>query len=101
MRKFANGILMSKIYFGAEVWAGAPKYMIKKLSHFQLEAARICIGPKSKQWSSTSLLKELKWPSVQMIAQLASAKLTHRILKDSIPEVISHRIKLKMQTKNN
>ena len=98
MRTFANGILMSKLYFGAEVWAGAPKYIIKKISHFQPEAARICIGPKAKQWFSTSLQKELKWPNIQMIAQLTSAKLAHRILKDGKPVVLSHRMKSGIQT---
>ena len=97
IRKFANGIFMSKILYGAEVWAGAPKYILKSLQHLQLDAARTCIGPSSKQWSTTHLLKTMKWPSIQMIAQLSSAKLTHKILTKGVPETIHHKITSGMQ----
>ena len=104
-KMLASGIFMSKIYYWAEIWAGAPKYLLKIIQHLQLEAARICIGRKSKQWSTTHLLKEMKWPSVQMIAQLSSAKITHKILMAGRPEVLHHRIVRQMQkqriTRNN
>ena len=96
LRKLANDIFMSKLLYGAETWAGAPKFIIKRIQHIQLEAATTIIGPKSTRWSTTSLLKEMKWLGVPQIAQLWSAKLTHSILLSNQPEVLSHRITSKM-----
>ena len=36
VRQFANGIFMSKLTYGAEIWVGAPAYLINKLQHLQL-----------------------------------------------------------------
>ena len=105
MRMFANGILMSKIEYGAEVWAAAPAYILKKLASIQLEAARTVLGYQTKRWSATHLLKEMKWVSVQQLATLASAKLSHKILTTSQPAVLSYRILSKINhtrtTRNN
>ena len=89
---------MSKIYYGAEVWAGAPQYILKEIQHIQLDAARLCLGIHTKQWSTTRLLKEMKWPSIRMIAQLSSAKITHRVLTAGSPEVLAHRLIAQMPT---
>ena len=102
---FANGILMSKIEYGAEVWAAAPAYILKKLASIQLEAARTVLGQKTRRWTATHLLTEMKWVSVQQLAILASAKLAHKILTTSQPAVLSHRILSKINhsrpTRNN
>ena len=71
---------MSKILYGAKIWAGAPKYILKTIQHLQLEVALVMIGPKSIRWSTTTLLKEMGWQSIAQLLQLASAKLTQRCL---------------------
>ena len=40
---------------------GGPLYLKKKIKSIQLEAARLAIGPKSRMWSATTLLKNMKW----------------------------------------
>ena len=83
MKMFANGIVMSKLEYGAEAWAGAAAYILKHLQSIQIEAMRTVQGPQSKRWSSTHLLKELNWLSINQLAQIAYAKLTHNILLTS------------------
>ena len=56
MRMLANGIFMSKLEYGAEIWASAPEYILKNLQSIQLEAARTVLGPRTKRWSKTTLL---------------------------------------------
>ena len=92
MRMLASGILMSKLEYGTEVWGSAPEYMLKTLQSTQLEAARTVLGPRTKRWSKTSLLKEMKWPSVHQLAQLASAKLSHKILRSSQSAALAYRM---------
>ena len=92
LKMIANGIIMSKFQYGAEVWADAPKYIIKVLQSIQLEAARTIIGPLSKRWSRTHLLKELNWLSIEQIGTLASVKLTHKIRASSQPAALAYRI---------
>ena len=89
MRQFANGIFMSKLSYGAETWVGAPQYLIDKLQHLQLEAARICIGPKSRYYAKTTLLKTMNWIDVRSTAQFSTAKLIHQILHTEQPALLS------------
>ena len=96
LKMLANGIVMSKFQYGAEVWADAPNYITKILQSIQLEAARTIIGPQSKRWSRTHLLKELNWLSVNQIGTLASVKLTHKICASSQPALLAHRVMTKV-----
>ena len=90
MRIFSNGIFMSKLEYGAEVWSGAPAYIMKVLQSIQIEAARTVLGPSTRQWSATHL--KMKWISIKQLAVLSSAKLTHKIMKTSQPATLANRI---------
>ena len=87
---------MSKLIYGAEIWSGAPKFIIKHLQRLQLDAARSIIGPSAKQWSTTSLLKEMNWLGIQQIAHLSSVKMTHRCLMSGRPEKLNYKFTSKM-----
>ena len=91
VRQFSNGIFMSKLFYGAEIWAGAPAYLVNKLQHLQLETARTCIGPRSRYWSKTSLLKEMKWLDVRKTAEFAAARIIHQIIHTEKPALLSAR----------
>ena len=89
---------MSKLLYGAETWAGAPKYILNKIQHIQLEAERTVIGPKCHRWFKSSLQKEMKWMGIEQIAQLCSACLTHKILTSNQPEVLAYRTNSQIQS---
>ena len=91
MKKLADGIFSSKLHYGAETWVSAPKFLIKKIQHLQLEAARTCLGPQSYYCSTTTLLKKMKWLPVENICKLAAAKLIHRIIQTKKPALLSQR----------
>ena len=74
VKQFANGIFMSKLTYGAEIWAGAPKYLISKLQHLQLETARVCIGPKLRYWSKTTLFKGDEMVGRETNSRICSSK---------------------------
>ena len=42
----ATALWIGKFNYAAELWGGAPKYIIKKFQSLQLEAAQAVIGPK-------------------------------------------------------
>ena len=98
MKMLANGMFMSKLEYGAEIWASAPNYILKSLQSIQLEAARTVIGPESRRWSTTSLLKRMNWLSIEQLAQLTSAKLTHKILTTGQPTALAHRMLSRINT---
>ena len=91
MRQLANGIFMSKLTYGAEIWVGTPKYLTNKFQHLQLEAARTCIGTKSRYWSKTTLLKEMKWLDVRKRAKFSAIKMIHQILYTQKPALLAAR----------
>ena len=92
-KMLANGIFTSKLSYGAELWLGAPKYIKKKIQSTQLEAARVTIGKKSQRWSTSQLLSEMGCDTVENTLKLSNAKMTHKILNENVPEIISHWIK--------
>ena len=98
MKQFANGILLSKLEYGAAIWASAPQYILKQLQSCQLEAARTILGPKTRRWTSSHLLSELKWIPIKKIGELASAKLTYQILNTSKPAVLANRMLSKINS---
>ena len=92
MKQFANGIFISKMEYGAAIWAAAPAYIIKQLQTCQLEAARTILGPQTRRWTTSHLLNELKWLPIKKLGELASAKLTHQILRTSKPAILANRM---------
>ena len=93
IKQLANGLFQSLINYGLELWVGAPLYLRKKIQSLQLQACRIVFGKKSNRWSTKKLLTEMKWNSIQNMLEIASAKLTHSIINQDKPEVLSYRIK--------
>ena len=63
------------------------------------------IGPQSKRWSKSHLLKELNWLDITQIGVLASIKFTHKILNSNQPVALAHRMISKINhtrlTRNN
>ena len=91
-RNFANAIFIGKINYASEIWGGAPNYIIKKFQSLQLEAARTVIGPVSKQWSTSRLLKHMDWMSIRQLLSYSSNKLTYKILHSRQPELLHCRL---------
>lgn len=85
----ANGIIMSKLSYGIELWGLAPNYLINKLQSTQLEACRVINGYTSARWNKTRLLKSVNWLSVKELIELNTAKLTHKILHGTGPGVLT------------
>ena len=63
----ANALFIGKFNYAAEIWGGAPKYIIKKFQSLQLEAACAVIGPRSLMWNTTTLLKEMDWMNIEQL----------------------------------
>ena len=76
---------------------GAPQYLINKIQSNQLEACRITIGTKSKRWSSSQLLKEMGWLSIQQILKNETAKTTHKIINNQQPEHMAYKMNTKFK----
>ena len=90
-RNFANTIFIGKINYASEIWGGAPNYILKKFQSLQLEAAHTVIGPISRQWSTSRLLKHMDWMSIPQLLAYSSNKLSYRILHSKQPELLHHR----------
>ena len=88
----ASSIFMGKLYYGAELWGGAPNVIKKKFQSLQLDAARCIIGPRAYRWSTSKLLTEMDWMSIEQILTFTSCKLTYKILHQGKPELLSHRM---------
>ena len=99
MKQLTNGIFSSKIYFGSELWIGAPNYLKKKIQTLQLQACRLTLGPVAQIWSTKRLLTEINWDLVNSLLEITSSRLTHSIIYQYKPEVLAHRIK--SQSKQN
>jgi hypothetical protein len=59
---FGHGLLL---LYAATVWDPYTKFNINKLGKCQRRAARFVNGDSSRESSVTSMLKELKWPTLQ------------------------------------
>ena len=70
---------------------GAPMYLKKRIKSLQLEAARIAIGPQSKRWSATTLLKKMKWLPLDDLIKKATMKIIHGMIMTNQPPLLSHR----------
>jgi hypothetical protein len=90
MLLIATGIFQSKLLYGIEVWGVAPKYLLKKVQSLQLEALRVCNGPSSQRWNTTTLLKSAGWLSIFDLIKLTNAKLTHKIIHGQGPTTLTN-----------
>ena len=91
-KTFATSIFMGKLNYAAELWGGAPAYLIKKIKSLQLEAARMVIGPKSFRWSTKQLLQKIDWMSIRQVLAFTANKLSYNIFHLKKPELLSHRL---------
>jgi hypothetical protein len=90
--KLANGLFMSRLIYGIQVWGMAPKYLINKLQVCQNNAARATLGHRSLRMTRSNLLKEMNWLSVENLVILHMAKLIHQVINTGKPEYISLRL---------
>ena len=90
-KNFATAIFMGKLNYAAELWGGAPAYLIKRIQTLQLEAARMVIGPMSFRWSTNKLLQKMDWMSVRQVLSYTANKLTYKIFHNKKPELLSYR----------
>jgi hypothetical protein len=90
--KLANAIFQSKLLYGIQVWGTAPKYLLKQLQVQQNNAARITLGYKSLRWSQTTLLKSMKWLSIESLVLYHSAKLIHQVIHTRQPRYLHQRL---------
>ena len=72
-------------------YGGAPHYLKAKIISIQLEAARMALGPKTKRWSATRLLKEMKWLSLEDMIKKATMKIIHGMVMTSQPPLLTFR----------
>ena len=94
MKKYANGIFLSKLLYGAELWGGAPQYLKKKVQTLLLEAARIVLGKRvSDRCSQSYLLKQMNWLSLEQILAVSSNRLTHSIVHKQKPAILAHKMR--------
>ena len=92
-----NGVFMSKLLYGAPLWVGAPKYLVKKVQKLQLDAARLALGTESARWSTNKLLKNMKWLPVKSLLEKASIKMLHSMIHMDEPPMMAYRILKKYQ----
>ena len=90
-RNLANALFIGKFNYAAEIWGGAPKYIIKRFQSLQLEVARSVIGPKSFMWNKKTLLEKMSWMSIEQLLGYTSNKLTYKILHMGQPTLLAAR----------
>ena len=88
----ATSIICGKIQYSLSLWCGLPEYQQIKIQHILLSAARICLGPKSYQYSTRKLLESMGWLGFPQIAEIASIKLVHQAINTGYPLLISSKI---------
>ena len=94
MKVFANGIFLSKLLYGAELWGGAPQYLKKKIQSLLLEAARVCLGLRvSNRWGTNRLLKEMNWLNLEKYLLISSSRITHSIIHKQRPVLLAYKMK--------
>ena len=80
---------MSKLNYGAELWAGAPQYMLKKIQTEMIQAARINLGFQSLRFNIDKLMEKMGWKNIFKTLQVANARLAHQLINLGVPEVLS------------
>jgi hypothetical protein len=91
-KKIANGLFMSKLIYGIQVWGSAPEYLIQKLQVLQNNAARAVLGFRSLRQNQTTLMKNMDWIPVRDLIKYHSAKTIHSAINTGKPEYIVTRL---------
>ena len=81
-------LVRSNLEYAATVWDLYTKFNINKLGKCQRRAARFVNGDSSRESSVTSMLKELKWPTLQQKKQRKNGN----DVQDSPPPPYGHTI---------
>ena len=93
MKQYANGIFLSKVLYGAELWGGAPIYLKKKVQSLILEAARITLGLKlTDRWNTSRLMNKMNWLKLDDLLTLSAGHLIHQIIHKKHPVVLAHKM---------
>ena len=100
-KSLATATFMSKLSYAAEMWGGAPAFIIKKIQSLQLEMCSVVIGPISLRWNRKTLLDKLGWISIKQLLSYVSNKLTYRILHQNQPELLANRFRLNYRKNPN
>ena len=87
-KNLANAIFMSKMYYAAELWGGAPNYIKSKFKSLQLEEAKSALGYTSIRWSKNKLLAAMGWMDVEQILGFTSNKLSYKIMHWKVPKLL-------------
>ena len=88
----ANGIVISKLAYGLEMWGNCQGYLRKALQVQQLTAARAVCGYKSYYWSTGKLLSSCKWLSVNQMYWQQVFTTTHKITISKKPVNLHQRM---------
>ena len=88
----ANGIFMSKLLYGIQIWGLAAKYLLQKVQVLQNKAARITQGYSSYKLDTVTLLKHMNWLSVNQLVILHVSILVHNIIHTGEPAYFYDRI---------
>ena len=88
-QEYSNAIFRGKLCFAADAWGGASKTMIAKVQDLQDRAASVTLGKKAGKKSKAQKLQSLGWPTVKQEIELATNRLTHKILHDKVPEELA------------
>jgi hypothetical protein len=73
-------LVRPNLEYAATVWDPYTKFNINKLEKCQRRAARFVIGDYSRESSVTSMLKELKWPTLQQRRTNTKMVMMYRIV---------------------
>ena len=73
-------LVRSNLEYAATVWDPYTKFNINKLKKCQRRAARFVNGDSSRESSVTSMLKELKWPTLLQRRTNAKMVMMYRIV---------------------
>ena len=95
----ANGLFMSKLTYGIQVWGLGPKYLLQKVQVLQNKAARTVLGYKAFKLNTKELLDKVNWLNINDLITFHVATMVHNIMHKKQPEYLYQRI-IKESTNN-
>ena len=88
----ANGLFISKLLYGIQIWGLAPKYLLQKLQVLMNKAAIVVLGNKAYKMSTIELLNEVNWLSIDKLITIHISIMVHTIINTKEPEYLYKRI---------
>ena len=82
----SNGLFMSKLLYGLELFSGANKKLLDKLNDLIVKVAKIFNGREGISWSTSKHLKMVNWLDIFKLKDFVQHKMTHRIINNKKPE---------------